>query len=210
MKLVSLSAFFAGSLLLFTGAQSALACSFFVLEHQVDPSEVGVDTTAPEVVIDRVRIQEGVGSEQNGACGAGRTSCYDIGTITIEIGTISDDRTPAEEMGYRVEIDGDFPGDGLSGMSEGMVIRADNGVLYLNFIDPDPENKNSWDFSLRVIAVDLAGNESEPSRDFSFEQEAGCRADDGGADQAWLFAPFVPWLWSRRRRSEASDDESEL
>ena len=207
MKPVSLSAFFAGSLLLFTGAQAALACDFFVQEHQLDPNEVGVDTTAPEVVIDRVRIEEG--SEQNGAC-AGRNSCYDIGTITIEIGTISDDRTPAEEMGYRVEIDGDFPGESSL---EGEVIRADNGVLSLTFIDPDPENKDSWDFSLRVIAVDLAGNESEPSRDFSFEQEAeeaGCRADDGGADQAWLFAPFVPWLWSRRRRTEASDDESAL
>lgn len=191
-----------------TGAGTALACSLYYEEHELDPGEVAVDTTAPEVVVDRVTIEEGRAPERTGACSEGTTSCDDIGSIRIEIETVSDDRTEADLMGYRVIIDGDAPGNAPFDPGEGLILRARDGVIRLDFVDPDTEHKNSWDFSLRVIAVDLAGNESEPTREFNLEQEAGCRADDGGSNQAWLFAPFVPWLWSRRRRSGVSDNES--
>lgn len=187
---------------------SAWACSYIVTTHELDPEEVGVDTEPPTVVVESVTIREGAARP---GCSAVSTSCDDIGVVTINIDSVSDDRTPPEQIGYRVEFLGDFPAD-TAPFSSDQVYRAErDGLLTLLFVDPNPEEEGDWDFSVVVYAVDLAGNESEASEVFDLRQKAGCIAASGafGPPSALVFVfavLFGPRRFARRvaARSETS------
>lgn len=79
--------------------------------------------------------------------------------------------------------------------------------LFLRFSDPDPDDQESFGFQLRLISVDLAGNESEPSEVIVAShpgESGGCALARGAHPSAWpglLFAFVLAALTLRRRPS---------
>ncbi len=134
------------------------ACSMASPEvHQIDPAEQAVDTTPPSALGETTAsVRRGRGPETSG-CSETTTSCDDIGTVAIHLGAVSDDRTDEAEMGFRVElIDGALP-SGLV-LPSGDVRASPDGSLTLGWSDGASDDQEAFDFTLRVSAVDRAGN----------------------------------------------------
>ncbi|MDG1483482.1 MAG: hypothetical protein P8R54_28080 [Myxococcota bacterium] len=160
----------------------ARACLFVVPEpHQLDPSELGIDVTAPDTV-DRttVLISRGRGPVcVDGACAS--TSCDARGVLSVEFSPASDDRTSSEAMGYRaVLLEGALP-DTLT-LGENAVLGPDR--LNLLWTDGATAEQEPLDFTLGLIAIDLAGNESAPAEVWV--------ADDGRSAAAATGCAAVP------------------
>ena len=143
-------------------ARVAAAC---VLEpvrlHRSDASLAQTDTAAPEapVVLDASAYRRSGLTCGQDICVA--NNCGDMGGVAIDLDA-GDDQTPTNRMGYRLElVDGVLPpalhhliGAELAGPSP---LR-----LHLSFDDVP-----AVDATLRVIAIDAAGNESAPSEPFA-------------------------------------------
>ena len=148
-----------GILLAAVTAGRAVPCSLPAYSpHQLDPAATGDRTpptldAAPAVVIKRGP------SPQQGCTGGSATSCDGIGSISITP-VVRDDRTPIEQMGFRVRmVSGSLP-DGLS-LPSGDV-RGFSGVLYLHWSDGTEDNHEAFSVTLEIVAVDTAGNASAP------------------------------------------------
>jgi len=120
--------------------------------HTVVPSMQATDQTPPTLpVIPAPLIHHADNSDSNG-CGGSK--CSDVSYIGIPA-VATDDMTPPEKIGYRLTLEsGHLPA--------GEVLPADaiepiGGLLKVYFIDA-----TSFDFTLQVVAIDLAGNESAP------------------------------------------------
>jgi hypothetical protein len=183
-------------------APSANACSLVVEQHELDENEVGVDTGAPSVTVESIDIREGVPEQRSGCWTKSFGGCDGIGWVRVRIAEVSDDRTPVESMGYRLIIEGDTGDTGLS-EGESTTFRAnDDGEFFLHFIDSDKESEGDWNFTVRVVAVDLAGNESEPTSARRLEQSSkGCSVAPGGSRSSTFLPVVAALLWMRRRVS---------
>lgn len=156
------------TLICWLNASPADACSFLIRPHTVDEAEQKVDTRAPDPVVAEVdRIVRGRGPVRrpDGSVGP-MSSCDDIGSIEVTLVHFLDDRTPGDELGYRVTlVDGTLPE--RFGLPEGVFLprveaeRAPRFVLI--WIDGARDDQEPFDFTFVVTAVDLAGNESPPS-----------------------------------------------
>ena len=137
---------------------TAGACLFASPEpHRLNAAEIGIDVHAPDTVDHTsVLITRGRGPVcVNGACAS--TSCDDKGIVSLQFSPASDDRTSLESMGYRaVLLEGSLP-DTLS-LSENAVLGPER--LNLLWIDGATAEQEPLDFTLGLIAIDLAGNES--------------------------------------------------
>ncbi|HUP64172.1 MAG TPA: hypothetical protein VM557_02675 [Thermoanaerobaculia bacterium] len=105
------------------------------------------------------------------------TSCDDIGFITVRIDDLpGDNRTPKTALGYFVIPAGGtwpeahfFPENAVRGLSEG-------GEISLAWADGATDEQEAIEFAFSIVAVDLAGNESEPS-DPIWVRHAGSRSE---------------------------------
>ncbi len=172
--------------------------------HQLDESEIGVDVLAPEpLAAPSVLITRGRGPVcEDGACAS--TSCDDRGVISLQFSPAVDDRTPSESMGYRaVLLEGALPE--TLWLSEDAHLGPDR--LTLLWTDGATDEQEPLDFTLGLISVDLAGNESaaaevwivDDGRSASAEP-TGCAAAAASGLAAILLAA-LPALLRRRRRA---------
>jgi hypothetical protein len=145
------------------------ACTVRILTHQIDPAEQGVDTRAPD------RVVAEVGRIVRGRAGY-VAACDHLGTIEVELVHFQDDRTPVEKLGYRVTLlDGTPPERFQVPPYEGFFQAPEEVRLpviwpagarprfLLHWVDGAQDEQEPFDFRFVVTAVDLAGNESEPS-----------------------------------------------
>jgi hypothetical protein len=119
--------------------------------HTIDPAQVGVDQTPPQLLEPTVAELQTYDHGSNGCtpkCGS------DHGARLINLGT--DDMTPADRIGYRVTL---VAGEAryLTTSGGSALLGAADGSL-LVYWDGDDD----FDFTLQLIAVDAAGNESAP------------------------------------------------
>ena len=127
--------------------------------------------------------------------GVERGSCLRVSEFSV-ITQASDDRTPSDQLAYRVEaLRGDVP------------LYYGEPMAYLHFVwvdDPD----EPLDFEFRVRAVDSSGNESNPI-DLRVEHpgagtEGGCQFTPGGLGANSGAAPasaalLLALAWRARR-----------
>lgn len=83
-------------------------------------------------------------------------SCDDIGQITVEI------EDPAEDVGYDIEfVDGTKPEDNFELPDE--PVRAKDGQLVFAWSDGASDEQETFDFRIRITAVDRWDQRAEPS-----------------------------------------------
>ena len=142
-------------------AASAFPCSIIVTPHSIDPAEQAVDRTPPSHVVAELKnVRRGRGPVAGGNGTTAVSSCDDLGSITVQLSS-SDDRTAADSIGYLpVHVEGDLPA-GLLERAEAQ--RSHDGTLTLWWIDGATDAQEPLEFALAIVAVDRAGNRSEPS-----------------------------------------------
>lgn len=188
----------------------AEACSFGFNPHQLDEAEKAVDTTPPGTpVVGPISITRGHGPARSG-CSSTASSCDDIGAITFTL-SATDDRTPAEKMGFRLTarrpatLEGFFP--------VGMDVRLFEGLMAVRWLDGATNDQESLDFELEVRAIDLAGNVSTEPAIIKVHQDTGGCSFGRGSTQSGdrpgvvvfgLAALLMVVRRRRRRRSGAA------
>jgi hypothetical protein len=143
-------------------AKVASAC---VLEpmrlHRSDARLAQIDTAAPEAPV----IFEARAYRRSGlTCGQDicvANNCGDMGGVAIDLDA-GDDQTPTKRMGYRIEL------------VDGVLPPALRSVIGVELAGPSPlrlplafDDVPSVDATLRVVAIDAAGNQSAPSQPFA-------------------------------------------
>jgi hypothetical protein len=187
--------------LLITRPAEVAACSLSpYLEHVLDPAEQQVDTMAPSLSATLLGVERGRGPTRAG-CRQGASSCDDLGTVRVTV-TPSDDRTPAERMGYEVRL--------LDGPSAPIVhvettpMRAEGGVLVLYLFEQDAVGE-ALHATLEITPIDLAGQRGAPVVVDVDDPGAGggCRlaGAGGGAFGGSALLLAAACLALRRRRS---------
>lgn len=154
--------------------RSARACSLADNRYVFDPAEQAVDVQAPGIPMTRaVAVHRGRGPERNG-CGISMSSCDGMGAINLMI-QASDDRTPANAMGYRFAVVRGRAPDGL--FAQGRDFRSyDATTVYLHWGDGATDDQEDLDFDLEVRALDRAGNVSAGAATITVRSEGGgCR-----------------------------------
>lgn len=147
-------------------AKPAAACRFLPTElHRVQPELARVDTSAPGVPqVVQVDAYRRTGMTCTEASCVANT-CGDTGTVRIELAPA---RIDSEPVGYRlIAVSGVVPASiaPLIGVD-----LAGRGPLYLR---PAFAEVPELDLTLRAVAIDAAGNESEPTEAFRVEFD-GC------------------------------------
>jgi uncharacterized protein (TIGR03382 family) len=180
-------------------ARDARACSFSFDEHVIDPDEQAVDVGIVEVAETARGRRELEGD-----------SCADIARIGLAFTPPVDDRTPREELGYRVDVVSGAAPPSIGPIGEAVRVRAAEGAatleLQLIFVDHGEQLDESFDFLLGVTAIDKAGNES-PSSQVRVElapvpplPPEGCAATSAPAALPFV---VVVGLAARRRSTSA-------
>lgn len=156
--------------------------------HQINPELRGVDDTPPSAPqVSAATLERRLGEScQGGVCVS--NSCGNLATLRLDLVAAEDDLTPAAGMGYRLEIlDGEIP-ESLRGQLA-VALRASGDVLLLR---PAFEDAPLLNASLQVVAIDGAGNESEPSAPFHVQFDGctrsavgdRCEGESGGASRS--------------------------
>lgn len=121
-----------------------------------------------------------------GSCSGTGSACDDIGIIFI-FPNAMDDMTPAEHIGYRITLAGGALPDGFTLPTDVIELDAGSPALQLGWVDGATNSQDVIDFTLSIVAVDLAGNESTPQTVVVHETGAGsggsggCRLSSGRA-----------------------------
>ncbi len=191
------------------------ACTYDSPEdYAVDPASTdAVAPSAPDVSLDE--LYRGYEERVDPAtCETVPLGCTGLATVALSL-SATDDEAPAAELGYRIEIEGDAPALAIGSG----VVRAEGGSLYLRWSEGETDALEPLAFTLRVFAVDLAGNEGPPteiavdhpggpqplpegcegSEAAEGSKPAGSCTTTGGAAGAWCVAALL--ALSRRRRS---------
>ena len=149
------------ALLLLSRSEPASACVLEPLRlHHSDASLGQIDTAPPDrpvVLAAEAYRRSGLTCGQD-VCVA--NNCGDLGGVAVDLRSV-DDRTPARDIGFRLElVAGDVP-------------PALRRMLGVDLAGPTPlrvqlgfDDVPSVAATLRVIAIDAAGNESAPSEPF--------------------------------------------
>jgi hypothetical protein len=164
--------------------------------HTIDPAQVGVDQTPPQLGL--AMVAELQNNDTSAGC-MGTAKCgWEHSARITNLAT--DDMTAADKIGYRVtQAPGAEPH-----VTTGLTIPAlasTDGTLTV-FWDGDDE----FDFSFQLIAVDAAGNESAPAT-VRVRNGSGCsvgrRPARAGLELAVL-ALALASAAARQRRRRAS------
>jgi hypothetical protein len=122
--------------------------------HTIDPSMQASDQTPPALpAIPAPVIHFADMSFADNGCGGAK--CGDVNHIEIAA-VATDDMTTPNRIGYRFSlVDGALPANVVLPTT---AIEPLSGMLRIFF----PDGTGAFDFTLQVVAVDLAGNESAP------------------------------------------------
>ena len=178
----------------------ARACSLAgPTPHVIDPSMQATDQAPPTLPpLPSARVTRG---KPTVGCGS-RSTCDDIGTIGIAVDA-TDDVTPAERIGYRLTLESGQPPSALILPTD--AVEPVSGELVLVWDDIADGRTEDFNFTLRITAVDLAGNESDPQRlPISTGTGTACAvagAPTPGGELATLVASALALAmrWRRRR-----------
>jgi hypothetical protein len=138
--------------------------------HVVDPATVGVDEVAP--VLAQPQVVEITRGDDDGCV---MSKCANPSTIVINAAA-TDDTTPADAIGYRFAVAGGALPGGLALPAGAVDTPFFGGTFRFNF---DAGNRDDIDFTLQVIAVDAAGNESAPQTVRVHDDTGGCSVGRG-------------------------------
>jgi hypothetical protein len=123
--------------------------------HTIDPALQGVDSQPPTLApIGEVMIHRGHDPESRGCIDSGICGEF-LGSFSIAV-QATDDIAPAERIGYRVSVASGTPPQGFHMRDP---IRA-NGSLWVWWNDGATGDQEAFDFTLSLVAIDEAGNES--------------------------------------------------
>jgi MYXO-CTERM domain-containing protein len=138
----------------------ARACSLVGPQpHIVDPALQASDQVPPTLPAPLpARIKRGEPPQQSG-CGAQVSSCDDLGIIYITA-QATDDMTPPEKVGYRLSLESGALPPGLTLPPDAIEPGEPSDQLLLYW--SDGADQPPFAFTVRIVAVDLAGNESTP------------------------------------------------
>lgn len=165
--------------------------------HTIDTTKQATDTVAPSApVITEVTLQQAHG-------GGNGISCGPSSSLTISLGAVTDNASPADKLGYEIEL--------VSGKLPSGVTLPTGPVRANDSFDPPKlvwrfgESNQDVTFSLRVTAVDEAGNRSSASAAVEETGQAtGCRVGgDASASGGATALLFVAALAIARRREVA-------
>lgn len=138
------------------GGSAAGACT--IVEppaHELDPAAAAVDRQPPgRVVAHVVAVKRGRSTLTPGS------SCDDLGFIELQVDAVEDDRTAADQLGYRLMLTGGELPRGLSLPPDPIRAGADRRI-HLSWLDRILRRKVNFD--LTIQAVDKAGNAGAPS-----------------------------------------------
>lgn len=122
-------------------------------------------------------------------------SCGDF--VSVEITNLaSDDVTPANQIGYRLTV---VNGSGFTPPKEDVRPGIFDGTYWL-FLDGYPDE---IDFTLQMIAIDAAGNESTPRTVRVHEDTGACSIGRSGPDGVVTLAIAALALAAAARRCRA-------
>jgi hypothetical protein len=156
------------ALVLLSQSPQVAACVLEPLRlHHSDANLARIDTAPPErpvVLAAEAYRRSGLTCGQD-ICVA--NNCGDLGGVAVDL-SADDDQTPARDIGFRLElVEGDVP-------------PALRRMLGVDLAGPTPlrvqlsfDDVPSVAATLRVIAIDAAGNESAPSEPFEVSFD-GC------------------------------------
>lgn len=196
----TLSTFAAAICLLTLQATPSRACLAPLQPHELDPAEQQVDTTPPgPIEVLDVEVHRGRGPSCEGIGGWSATSIDGTGTIAITINPPIDDRTPLEQMGYRVTLlEGELEND----MFPEYDFRIRDEAIYLNWSDGDTDDQEPIDLTIEIQAVDLAGNLGARSDPITIRHpgSGGCATAAHNTVEAWMCLLAVSLVYLRRRR----------
>jgi hypothetical protein len=181
----------------------AHACDFpRPTAHLIDPAAQSVDHTPPTTpALTIEKIQRGQGPRNDG-CGSSASSCDDFGTITLS-NPATDDMTPVEKIGYRFTlVSGSFP-VGFAIPTDTIDMPIVDGHTWIHWIDGAEDEQDSIDFTLQIVAVDSAGNQSAPQTLRIRNDQGGCGVmparGDAPIEAAILFCVAIAATVRRRR-----------
>jgi MYXO-CTERM domain-containing protein len=181
----------------------ARACSFAGPPvHVVDPAMQATDQTAPMLKpLDAPTVARGFAP---GACSGSASSCDDIGIIQV-FPNATDDMTAADRIGYRLTLAAGVLPSGLTLPADAIDLEPGYPYLRLTWVDGASDNQDAFEFTLAIVAIDLAGNESTPQAIVVGDGGAprgGCRLSPGRSPgpPEILLALLGLALAARRRR----------
>lgn len=180
----------------------ARACSYAnPAPFEVDSAMRGVDVQPPALTAVSVgTIKRGQGSRGFVGCGQTVSTCDDIGSLTI-VPTASDDVTPVDRLGYRVSlVAGKLPASAM--LPEGATTS-----IAVYWLDGATDDQEPLDFTLSIVAIDLAGNESAPRTVHVVDDKGGCAvaalSRATSATPAALGLLLLGWAAARRPRARS-------
>jgi hypothetical protein len=189
----------------------------------VDPALEAIDQTPPSVTANDVEFRRPTLNEptftETVGCQESITSCDGSPhRVSVRIYSAQDDQTPAEQIGYLLEIvEGEAPSDFLvvfATEEERRVwrdpatqpIRLPDHTIRFN-ASSDPDNPERVEFVLKITPVDLAGNVGEPVlvRVTDPDYPEGCQSVGARSNLPPLLAALALLLaqraWRLRRRA---------
>jgi hypothetical protein len=161
-------------------------CSIAGFQEQMLDAAQADDHVAPAAAATSFDI---VRFDNDGGCGGGaENSCSDTAIVAIAV-TASDDRTPADKIGYQLTlVSGELPA-GMT-LPQGAVVPFDGK---LNFVFR-AEDRGGFTADLEVRARDLNGNLGPPTIvTISEAGDGGCRTSGASGLGLWVLAAFA-WL----------------
>jgi MYXO-CTERM domain-containing protein len=165
--------------------------------HVLDPEAQGNDHVAPALPPPSLfKINRGHG---NDGCSS-YDSCEGMAAVVISV-SATDDATPAQEVGYRLTlVDGALPQD--MRLPDSPIRTIEAGHLWLYWGDGDSDDQEAFSFTLQIVAIDLAGNESAPQTlEVADSGSGGCRVAGHAAPvKPGMLAVLLVALVARARR----------
>ena len=164
----------------------------FPQPHTIDPAQVGVDQTPPQLAQPTVGELHNNDTGGGGCIGSGKCGWEHSARLT---NLATDDMTPVDRIGYRVTlVAGAAPG--LStGLIQAVPVLAETNGLTLFWNGDD-----DFDFTVQVIAIDEAGNESAPRTVQITNGGGGCSVGHRRASDGFVLAVLALALASARAR----------
>jgi len=164
--------------------------------YVIDASMQATDHVSPTLQpLSVASLQRGTAT--GGACS--RNSCDGMGSLALTI-AVSDDVTPATNLGYRFSLAaGALPPSFIIMLDQPSQVTVSDGKIWFNW-DDGTEDHAPIDFTLQVVAIDRAGNESAPQTVRVTDDPGGCAvARPHPRGLAWAVAAAL--LLARRRRA---------
>ncbi len=166
------------------------------LPHILDPSMQATDHTPPTLPAIPAAVTHYEEGSSNGiGCGVG-AKCGDGSWIGIPA-MATDDMTAPEQIGYRLSLEsGTVPPDvGLTTMTQDPI----SGFVRVYI----REETTDFNFTLRVVAIDAAGNESAPQTVVVEHHDSGCSIGGTRISRpglGWIALAALMVIAHRRRR----------